>query len=223
MHRHSLTAAACAALAAAHAVHADTDISIDLTADSAGQFIDYVSNVYAQVGLSPDGMYTIGTTNQVGAPVNTFNDGDWAAVGTLTLDADPTGVGVETFSVTAGDFDFNQYADGSVLSPSFGSYSTSLNVTSGSIEFTDGVVTDINLDSDISFTFDALTGIPFNGSFDITNGNFQLLVDQTKSTLFGSVRQAWKFQGTAASPTVVPEPSSLALGIGGFIVLRRRR
>lgn len=212
---------------ASQQVHANSEITIDLTANGTGQFIDYFSAGYAQINLDPDGMYPIGSSTPPtqGSPVDGFpSEGNWAAVGTLTLDSTATGSGVETLNVASATFDFNQYVDGATLAIAGTAYSTSVTITSGTVELTNGIVTDITLDSDIAFTFGAFPANPFNGSFDISGGTFDLFVDDTENVGL-DVRQAWVFDGTASSPTVIPEPASLMLLATGAcsMFIRRRK
>lgn len=223
---HSAALTAAFAVAGAQA----TEITVDLSANDDGRFTEFQSEAFAEIGLEPDGMYDLTDPTNMFGSVDAFpSEGDWDAVGTLTLDGDPTGIGVETFNINAAVFDFNTFVVGPLVSPfafaGGGDYSTAVAVTSGTVEFTNGLVTDIDLDADVSFTFPA--SAPYDGSLDIVDSVFTLLVDDTENlNFFGTlvpVQQIWDFDGTASSPTFIPEPATAAILAGSLGLLVRSR
>ncbi len=182
------------------------DIGISLTANGDGRFYDYFSDAYAQVDLTPDGMYSISTSSPFGS-VDAFpNEGDWNGVGELTLGGTITGTGEEIFSITGAVFDFQTYVDGSKVSVSGTAYTTILGNVTGTVTLFDGVVQSLDMSADIAFAFNSSPGTPFNGTLTLTEASFILLVDDTIEPIPGApVRHVWDFSGgVQATPDVIP-------------------
>ncbi|MEM9368730.1 MAG: PEP-CTERM sorting domain-containing protein [Planctomycetota bacterium] len=206
---------------------ADEVVNIDFAADGDGRFIDYFSEAYAQINLDPDGMYSLVNDTPFG-PVNAFPlEGGWLGVGEVMSNQTATRVGIESLSIDSASFDFQPFVDGLVLSlydgtAGNGFYSTALSGVAGTVELNDGIVTNLNLTSNIAFEHLGALGTPYNGTLTITNNTFDLFVDDTEN----GIRQAWDFAGTASGTiTAIPEPSSLAslCAMGATLILRRRR
>ncbi|MEM9444832.1 MAG: PEP-CTERM sorting domain-containing protein [Verrucomicrobiota bacterium] len=203
-----------------------TVLNVDLTANGSSRVYDYFSNGYAQVDLEPDGMYDIDTNNQLGGDLDVFpSEGNWNSVGSLSLDGDLIGSGSESFNITDATFDFAQYISGTFSVLNDTNYTTTLAINSGSASFTDGLLTSLSLDADVSFTFQSGFG---PGVFSETSGliltesSFDLDVDDQVGA-FVFVRHQWDADGTA-SIEVVPEPSTyalLAVGAAALALLRR--
>lgn len=201
------------------------ELDISVTADGSSQFIDYFSNAYAQIDLTPDGMYTISTTTLLGSGVNGFaNNGVWNSLGSLVLDGNVTGTGVENFNIIGSNgFDFDSVIDGAAFSV-VGDYSTSISGVSGTATVTNGLVTSLAFSSSITFEFLAAPGAPYVGTLSITESSFDLFVDDDTINFGSPVRQAWDVEGSTTSIQVIPEPSSLlliALGVGMGVIRRR--
>ncbi|MEM7453202.1 MAG: PEP-CTERM sorting domain-containing protein [Planctomycetota bacterium] len=215
-----------AALVGPSPVDADVTIDISMTADGSGRFYDYFSNSYAEVGLSPNGMYEIGTgAGPLGSNVVTFNGGDWTNVGQITVAGTVNGTGVEVKTINNAVFDFDQYIEGGLLSPIGTGYSTTMSNVIGTITYEDGAITSIDMTSDIAFAF---AGAPTNeydgGQFNIVGGDFNLDLDDSELIAGAfNIRQEWNFTGTVNN--VIPEPGSALLLCGvavGFAARRRR-
>ncbi|MEM1108336.1 MAG: PEP-CTERM sorting domain-containing protein [Planctomycetota bacterium] len=167
-----------------------------------------------------------GVSGQQGSGVDLFpNEADFDDLGTLIYDGTATGSGVETFDLT--DYtglQFNQYiADNDTnFEASLGTntYTTEVNNVTGTVTFTDGVVTSLEMASEIVFTYVNVlnnTGdAVYTGTFTFSGDQFDLLVDDTAR----NNRFIWDSTGTIV---VIPEPSVLALLIGGFAFTARRK
>lgn len=211
-----------AALLLQCSLQAATTLNVSLTADGSSRWYEYISDVYAQIDKEPDGFYLISTDNAVGGGVDVFpHEGNWANVGSFTLSGTVTGVGVETFSITSSTFNFAPYIaeDDAVIGVS---YTTTMGApTTGTIQFTNGVVSSIDYNSPITFRFIGFETIPFAGQLVINNSGFDLDADGT-----APYRWRWDATGTAAFAYAVPEPSRfllVAAGVGGVLLQRRRR
>lgn len=206
------------------AVSALAQINVSLTPSGTSRFSDYFSNAYAQVNLSPQGMYDIDTNTLFGS-ANPFASGSWN-IGSLNLDGTPTLSGSESFNVIgATGFDFNGFIDGNTASV-LGAYSTSISGVSGSVSLLDGAITSLTFNSTVSFTFDAAPGLPYIGALSMDATSFDLLVDDDSVDFgFGPVRQVWDVDG-ATTANAVPEPSTgilITVGLGAFALCRRIR
>ncbi|MGF1531564.1 MAG: hypothetical protein ACFCU4_09415 [Puniceicoccaceae bacterium] len=179
--------------------------TLDVQVDNGSRFSDFFSAAYAEVGLSPQGMYSLVDDTPFGA-VNPFPFGnDWNGFGVLTLSGIPTLSGVETFTITDAFFDVDVFALGSFASV-IGSYITSLSNVVGTVELNEGVVTDFSFGAQIDFTFVSAPGLPYSGTIEATPTSFALSVDDDSIDFgFGPVRQVWDFSGSSATLSVVPE------------------
>lgn len=199
-------------------------INVSLTPAGDGRVEDYFSNAYAEVGLSPQGMYDIDTDFFYGA-VEPFSAGSWN-IGTLVLDGIPTLTGLETFDITGiTGFDFNSFVDGAAFSV-LGGYTTSFSGITGSVVLDNGSITSLTLNSTINFAFFAAPSFPYVGTFSMTSTTFDLLVDDASVDFgLGPVRTVWDISGASAT-VAVPEPSSatlVAIGLGAFAWWKKRR
>ncbi|MEM9080592.1 MAG: PEP-CTERM sorting domain-containing protein [Verrucomicrobiota bacterium] len=229
--KHTLTALSTLALFAAPAAQAASSLLIDLTADGDSRVYDYFSDVYAQIDQEPDGFYLISTDGPIGGGLDVFpSEGSWSNIGSFELSGMATGIGTESFSITAAAFDFGTYISSDFTA--IGPYLTSITINSGSVSLLDGVVTALTLDSDIDFIFPAVGGASYSGGFDIdlaATDQFTLDVDDTNTFPnpfggFADLRYEWNATGAVNSTLVIPEPSTALLGALGFAcALRRRR
>lgn len=226
-----------ALMLAAPALHAATTVDVSLTANGASRWYDYFSDAYGQINLNPsgpyeDGFYQIGTNTPLGGGADIFpNEGNWANVGTLTLSGTVQGVGVETFNIVSSTFDFDQYiADNDAILNT--GYLTQMGaISTGTISFLNGVVTDIDFSSGISFIYDfsgfGAGPLPFSGTLAINNAGFDLFADSSYPSGFGNdIRFVWDADGSASFNYAVPEPSRallLAASFGGVCLRRRRK
>jgi len=213
-------------LAALATTTASANLSVDLSALGTGRATDNFSAAYAQINLDPDGMYSVVDDSPFGATDNFPTEGTWLNAGSLQISGTPTGVGVENFTITGASFDFNKFIDGDVTFVG-GAYSTDLSNVAGTVEITNGVVTDLNYTSDAAFGFPGLGGLTWDGNFTMTETSFTLFVDDSEDFGFGPANFIWDFEGSSTA-TVVPEPSVYAFS-AGFVTLalavwqRRRR
>ncbi len=228
-------AAASLLLALCSQASAATVLNVSLNANGTSRWYDYFSDGFGQIvpdnppsAAFEDGFYRISNPSLTwGGGADIFpHEGNWANIGTLTLDGTSTGVGVETFNITGATFNFTQYvADNDAITN--GPYSTTMGaITNGSVTLTNGVISDINYLTAITFTYSALGGLNFPGTFAITNTGFDLYADASYTTGFGTIRFVWDADGTAnVTAGAVPEPSRMVLAMCGFcgLLFRRRR
>lgn len=214
---------------------ADT-FDLSLSADDGGRWYEYYSNVYGEIGADAgeitnpgsddfgfiaDGFFDIDSGNKVGGGVVVFPfGGNFLNVGSLTFD----GVSGLITDLTL-DFD-NYIADNDAVTNS--GYTTTLSNVSGSVETFNGEVSGINLTSDISFIYDTNFGdFSYDGTFSITDGSFELLVDDSNAVSFlGDYRLVWDVQGDVLNLSPVPEPSVYAMFFAGMALvgaMARRR
>ncbi|MCW5625053.1 MAG: PEP-CTERM sorting domain-containing protein [Burkholderiales bacterium] len=212
----------------------DLDLFVGNNATDHARWYEYFSDAYADMYTpyngfqTPDGFFSItqpGVTYGGGANVFPFENQDWS-VGSLTY-TDVTGVGVETASITGLSLNFLPYiASFAVVG---NSYTTSTSNVSGTVSLYNGAVTAIDLDSNITFTFSTFAGpAPYTGTFSIDDSRFDLFVDQSLTTAFGTFRYAWDVEGSVSglATAPIPEPSTYALlgmGLAGVGFMARRR
>jgi len=212
-------------MSVAGALSASAAINIDLNALGTGRATDNFSAAYAQINLDPDGMYSTVDDSPFGPTDNFPVEGNWLGAGSLQLSGTPTGVGIENFNITGATFDFNQFVDGNLTFVG-GPYTTDLSSVTGTVEITNGLVTDLNYNSIAGFSFAGLGGLTWTGNFTMTETSFTLFVDDTQDFGFGPANFIWDFAGTPTA-TVVPEPSTYAFAAGtlmlGFAIWQRRR
>ncbi|MEM9913966.1 MAG: PEP-CTERM sorting domain-containing protein [Planctomycetota bacterium] len=215
--------------------HANVTVGLTPGSNTDNRFIDALSNSYAQVGLNPEGMYSLANDQLQGPPVDAFplND-NWANLGTLILDAPVTPSSSGTFNiVNTSGFDFDSVIDGAVVSifAGFGGgdYATILTPTSGQTNFgtvtlLNGSVTDLDFDASVNFLFQGFFAYD-DGTLSITENSFTLDIDDTvqPSPQSPAIQQIWDFDGTV-STNVIPEPSvGVLIALGGLSLVRRRR
>ncbi|MEM7409618.1 MAG: hypothetical protein AAF430_05185 [Myxococcota bacterium] len=231
------------ALLGASAATAQTGlIGVRLTADGDGRWFEFQSDAFCQVdggtfypgAPGADGFYLISTGAPIGSGITCFPDGpNFGGVGGTTgfLEVDlsgVTGTGVEMAPITDVLIEFNDYiADDDAL---FGlQYTSAYSVTSGTATLTNGVVTDVDVMADVTFTYDVSQICPpsllldYTGTLEITSTSFDLLVNSgALVTCLGNARWDWDVMGAA---TQLPEPSGpwALLSAGGLLWALRRR
>lgn len=214
---------------------------------------------FAEIGRNPEGLYNLANPSQQFGTADLFNETQTAngielGIGSIDFDdAAATGVGVETFAITAfnplftvgadlvGQGFFLWFFDGANTSVTYGGIDANDTVT-----FTDGVLTGIDLTTDVTFNIDygfiATSGPnPFGndadgvGTFAISGSSLAIDVLDTDvvSTFFGTGPTTFiaDIDGTvlavssAAAP--VPEPTTLVMlgmgGLGAVLTVRRKR
>lgn len=216
---------------------AGTASAIDITflpgSNADNRFIDNFSDAYAQVGLSPEGMYNLTTDAPLGA-VDAFPlDDVWNNFNQLVLSGFVTDSTTGTFDIIGTNgFDFDQVVDGDKVSiyANFGApfYTTTLlpdagtNATNfGTVTLTGGTVTSLDFDADVIFAFGGFA--PYQGSLSVTETGFDLLVSDgfQPSDQSPNIVQTWDFSGGVSF--VVPEPGVGALVLLGSLAAFRRR
>ena len=220
------------------AMHAATVVNVSFTADGSSRFSDHLYNVYAELGYGnylwaiadgttgpPGGGSLFVLANEmVGTEVVFPAGGSWSNAGSFMLDGTATGVGVETFSITGATFNFSPYMsyDDSALGEAFGDYATLIQaIPSGTIQLTDGMVTDLNFMGNVVFAYGAPESgdYLFGGTLGIDEDGFNLAVGSGEPF---SIDYRWEATGSS-SFAVVPEPSVALLGLAGVAVTFRRR
>ncbi|MBL49865.1 MAG: hypothetical protein CMP28_13070 [Roseibacillus sp.] len=214
-------------------------VNVSLEAANGAKWSEYVSGAYAELGSnwngnpSLDGPYEIATGNPIAGSngLTAFPAGSaWNDIGSLTLDGTATGAGVENFSITGAAFDFSAYmADNDAVVGGYASAVTS--ITSGTIELTNGAITNLNFEANLAFIYDfSAFGVgptPFAGTLTVDESSFVLAVDQSYPNPGNPggppVRYVWDATGTTSALNLVPEPSSALLGSLGMLILYRRR
>jgi len=211
---------------------------LDLVADGDSRWYEYVSDAYAELGRSfngnsvMDGFFKISNNgaSTLGGGADVFpHEANFANIGTLSF-ANGTGVGVETLAITGLTMNFSPFvADNDTVTNS--GYTTALSNVAGTVTVFNGAVAAIDLTSNITFTYqhNMLGALPYDGTFTMNNGGFDLDVDESITTAFGGVRYAWDVHGSVsnlASIPAVPEPETYAmllagLGLIGSVVRRR--
>ncbi|MEM9176172.1 MAG: hypothetical protein AAGC67_13170 [Myxococcota bacterium] len=227
--RRSLAVAVLVLLAPGLAAAQTVIANLELVADGNSRWFDNFSVVFAQLDGGPflpgfgleDGFYRtdqLPNFSPIGTPITVFPFGaNWGDVGDVYVDVTGlSGTGVETAPVTDLDVRFEDYVadDDSV----FGGHVTTISNVSGTMTFTDGEATSLDLTSTVVFTFDTASQgpsvlLPFTGSFTVTNNAFDLsctcpegydLMLPPPNLPFNLT---WDVFGTA---TPVPEPTVLA-------------
>jgi len=186
---------------------------VGATIEGDGRWYDYFSDAFAEVDGGPfygplggvnDGFYLISALPSyvnIGGGANVFPfDEDFSGVGSVSYDlADVTGVGTEVAVLTDVFFDFDDYcADDDAITAS--GYETSISAFTGTVELRDGLVTAVNVDADIVFTYDFTSlggGItPYRGTLEITGDFLDLFVDESYPSGFPDpFRFIWDLQG----------------------------
>ncbi len=181
-----------------------------------------------------------------GDPIDIFPREANFQVGSLTYNGvGATGIGIETFAITAYNLsafwsadpnrlnsapdaaptvisDISDYGLGQWFFNAAGGISFGALDASDTVTFTDGTLTSINLAIPTSFTIDAY-GIAWNGTFSISGANLSYQINDTATTFFGPSTLIADLAGTVNAVTVVPEPSAFALaGLGAITMLFRR-
>jgi len=228
------------ALGAFSAAGYAASFSVSVLADDSSRWYDYFSNAYAEIGEgfngnpALDGSFLIGPDpgipgskagDQIGSGFDYFpNEGIFTDVFTVHYD--------EVTGAITGltDLKFNEYILSNISIAGAHTYAISVANISGTVQRTGGVVSGLDLSTDITFTYD-LKGafgfnlVPFTGSLNVgQDGSFALLIDQMQ----GPMRQAWDITGTVTSPAPVPLPASAlllgpALAMLGFTRRRQAR
>lgn len=133
-----------------------------------------------------------GSTAIVFAHGNAFTD-----VGTLTYGGGGSGSAPVT-GITLDIAPFVQSEEGSALGVT---YTTEVDNVSGTITFSGGGASDIQVQADIRFVMDAsfippLTTIPFEGTLVIAGNRFDIFVDDSYNFGHGELHHAWDLTGS---------------------------
>lgn len=214
-----------------------------LGVDASGRLDNYTAAVYAEVGANwglitnedsidfgkqADGFFCAsdaggcgGKDAKVGSGVVVFrNGGDFANLGTITYN-DSTG------AITGLVLNAQNYIDISTSNPFAWNFTTRVNSVNGTVSLTNGVVTDIQLNSSISFLLGGIAPYRYDGSFNVAGNSFALDVTGRLSNATGELGLTWDLDGTVNNVTPVPEPATYAMmGLGALLigsVARRRR
>lgn len=193
------------------------DLALTAVADDGARWFEYSSDAFAELGLDPDGFYAISNLPSIGGAfgsgVDVFPRDNAFDLGSLSYnDAGLTGAGVEIAPITgyAVDFDVNIADDDSVANNANDNrgYETTISNLQGTIEFTDSVITSIDLTAAITFTYRVGTSlfIPYDGTFAIQGDRFSLLVDDTEFAAGENRRYAWEATGTIDQVVEAPIP-----------------
>lgn len=222
----------------APALPAATLVNVSFTADGSTRFSDYYYNEYARLDAGnflyaitdgshgpPGGSSIFVLANeQVGSAVVFPTGGNWSNVGSFTLSGTATGVGVENFTITGASFNFSPFMnyDGSALAQAFGDYATLIEPgSSGTIQFTDGMVTDLSFLANIAMVYGdpQMPSFLYPGTLEVDEGGFELFAQGTDPFF---ANYTWQSTGSSTF-AVVPEPSVPMLGLIGLAAAFPRR
>src|SRR5690606_10957129 len=125
-------------------------------------------------------------------------------------DAGLTGIGSESAAIQsfAGNFSSVIADDDSMISSA---YTTTINTVTGTLHFIDGIVSSIQMNAALTFTYDGsafmLGDLDYSGNFIIDGDAFTLEADGTHPTFPGleDARYVWDVNGSVTN--VIPEPS----------------
>ncbi|QDT55761.1 hypothetical protein Pan44_38090 [Caulifigura coniformis] len=238
-------------LLAGRPARADVVFNLQLTADGNSRWYEFFSDAFAQLDRgfvvsgvpnpALDGFFLISPNadpfnptvyQQIGGGGDVFpNEANFSSSYSLTYaDAGLTGIGEETAAITALSLDFdNDIADDDSLLGV--GYTTTPSNVSGTVRLLNGLVTGIDLTSNVQLAYDGaglgLGTLLYDGVFGITGSQFSLFVDDSNPTFptYPDARYVWDVQGTVTNLAAVPEPSSFALLTlaGGIFGARRWR
>lgn len=178
---------ACASVAAFGA-----ELQLTAVADDDSRWYEHFSDAFVELGRDPEGFYLISQLPayaSVGQPggVDAFPNDNSFDLGTLTYDdAELSGTGVEIAPVTAYEVEFDiSIADDESVSNTVENqgYETTVSDLTGTVEFTAGTLTSIDLQATITFTYDfsgfSLGMLDYVGTIALDGDRFELLVDDT--------------------------------------------
>ncbi|MEM6314519.1 MAG: hypothetical protein AAF743_10550, partial [Planctomycetota bacterium] len=193
------------------------DLALTGVADDGARWFEYSSDAFAELGLNPDGFYAISSLPSIGGAfgsgVDVFPRDNAFDLGSLSYDdAGLTGVGVEAAPITgySVEFDLN-IADDDALANNANDnrgYGTTISNLQGTVEFTDSVLTSIDLTAAITFTYRVGTSlfIPYDGTFSVQGDRFDLLVDDTEFAAGQNRRYVWEATGVVDQVVQAPVP-----------------
>lgn len=212
-------------------------LDLELVADGNGRWFELFSDAFAQVDGGPsyqgapgfDGAYQASFLPNfvtIGGGLTAFPFGaNWGKAGELTVDdAGLSGSGTEQAPITGIEVQFDQFvADNDAITGD--GYSTTFSEVSGTVTYSDGTPISIDLTSTVTMAYDFQGfGGPvfeFTGSFDITEGRFDLDVSEPiYQTKFGDVGYQWDITGQA---TAVPEPGAAVAAASCLLVIAAMR
>jgi hypothetical protein len=214
-------------------------ISLASVANGATNYIEYFSDAFTRINIHP-GTYGFASSTNPADPRTTiptvtynpnadfFPNNENFQLGHLTYDsAGLTGVGTEIRPVTGLSLDLFPNI------PRF-SYTTSASNISGAVTFTNGLLTSINVSSDVSITYAATQPGLYSflanqtltepGGFQINGNQLSLFIDDEFPSSNPMFPWRAQFDVFGTVNAVVPEPSSLLLlSVGPVVVFIRRR
>ncbi|MEN1678639.1 MAG: hypothetical protein AAGJ46_03545 [Planctomycetota bacterium] len=200
---------------------AATPVELPLTgvADADTRWFEHISDVFVELGQEPDGFYLISQlpnyvpVGQAGG-IDAFSNDENSDLGTLTYDGSAlTGSGIETAAVLAYEVDFDvNIADDDALANTVENqgYATVISELTGTVQFTEGVLTSIDFDAEITFTYDfsgfSAGFLDYTGQLTFTGDRFLLDVDDTAPFGTGNVpfRYTWESTGVVDQVSEAP-------------------
>jgi hypothetical protein len=211
--------------------------SLSLQIDDGSRWYDYFSDAFGEVGkqfngsASLNGFYQISALpayTQIGGGFAVFpSGGAFANVGSIGYDASSYGgSGLGTAPITSITADFAPFAgfDATVFGEGV-NYSTAFANAVGTVSLFNGAVTGVDLEADVTFTYD-ITGFgnfPFAGKMTIDDDEFMLAAG---SGSVGEFAFQWDLKGSVQNLSPVPEASTNAMllaGLAGVSLILRRR
>lgn len=207
-------------------------LSLGLGANDGGRFYEYASDAYVELGLGANGNPTVNSfysisrlprRAQLSRDIDVLpNDGNFFdAVSLQYDDASISGVGVEVVSAVSMTTNFNQHVPGehAVFATA---YTENVNSVNGSITFTDGVLSSIDLTADLIFAWNSVPGggvLSFVGQLIFNGDAFSLLVGDNENSVIGNLDYVWEFDGHVTAITAVPVPAGLVLFLSGGMLM----
>jgi hypothetical protein len=209
--RSAITLAILAAFSVSPAMAAS--YSLSFVADPGSRWYDFYAGHFAQLDRTvagtppPNRLYSTDAESDPFAPTVYEDTGEtavvfahgnaFANVGSLTYSGGGSGPAPVT-GVTLDIASFVQSEEGSALGVT---YTTSVTNVSGTITFSGGGASDIQVQADIRFEMDAsfippLTTVPFDGTLVIHGNRFDIFVDDSYNFGHGELHHAWDLTGT---------------------------
>lgn len=236
-------ALACTMTAPAALVQADTTTDLILTADGDSRWYDLFSAAWVELGQpwngssAEDGFFAIESEagfgggmfdsntfdpttfnpsvyDEIGSGADAFPNEPVFSIGNYSVtydDSGITGIGTEVANITGFSLNFSNDIVIDILGAESDTWTTSS--ATGTVTLVNGLLSEINGNTDISTTYDlSFLGagiVDYEGTFSVNANNWELYVDGPPAgNPARALRMVWDAQG---SLTAVPEPGAAAV------------